>query len=104
MQQRFTALGNLVLVNFLLISFLLLPDLSYLTVREWLSGFPAVALAWLIVSVFWHARLGMQVMIEDYVDAPGNKFGAVAALNLITVGGAVFALFCIARLAFGGAA
>ncbi|TCD05350.1 succinate dehydrogenase, hydrophobic membrane anchor protein [Erythrobacteraceae bacterium CFH 75059] len=103
-QQRLTSIGNLVLVGFLLISLVLLPDFSHATVSGWLgSPVPATAMALLVISTFWHARLGMQVMIEDYVDAPGNKFAALAILNLAAVAGAAFGLFCIARLALGGA-
>ena len=104
LQQRFTAVGNLVLVTFLLLSFLFLPSYDYLAMRDWVgSVLPATALALLIVSVFWHARLGLTVLIEDYVDTPGNKFAAILALNLAAIAGAGFALFCIARLAFGNA-
>jgi len=103
--QRFTAVGNLVLMSFLTISLALLPDYDFATLAGWASQLlPATALALLLVSVFWHARLGVQVIVEDYVDEPGNKFGVLVLLNLAFVGGAVFGLVSIARLAFGGAA
>ena len=103
--QRFTAAGNLLTVGFLAISFVLMPDYSYAAMRDWVaSPIPAVALALMTVSVFWHARLGLQVMIEDYVHDAGNKFAAILALNLAAVGGVGFALFSIVRLALGGAA
>ncbi len=102
--QRFTAIGNLVLMLWLITSFIILPDLSHATVSEYLSQpLAATAMALLIVSVFWHARLGLQVLIEDYVHQAGSKFAAIAALNLATIGGAGFGLFCVARLALVGA-
>lgn len=105
--QRFTAIGNLVLVLWLVGSILLLGDLSYNTVSGYLAHpVPATAMALLIVSTFWHARLGLQVLFEDYVHTPGNKFAVIALLNLVTIAGAAFGLFCVARLALvsGGAA
>ena len=102
--QRFTAIGNLLLVLWFIASLLMLPNLGYGAVREWIAKpLPAAAMALLIVSTFWHARLGMQVMLEDYVHTPANKFACVAALNLIAFAGAAFGLLCIIRLALGGA-
>lgn len=102
--QRFTAVGNLVLMLFLLTTFVLLPDFSHATVSGWISApIPATAMALLIISTFWHARLGLQVLIEDYVQTPGNKFAVIALLNLATIGGGAFGIFCIARLALASA-
>jgi succinate dehydrogenase / fumarate reductase membrane anchor subunit len=102
--QRFTAVGNLLLVLWFIASLLMLPNLHFLTVREWIARpFPASAMVLLIVTTFWHARLGMQVMFEDYVHTSANKFAVIALLNLATFGGAAFGLFCIIRLALGGA-
>ena len=103
--QRFTAVGNLVTVLFLGISLVMLPDLDHATVTGWISEpIPAFMLALLVITTFWHARLGLQVLIEDYVHTPGNKFAVIAMLNLATLGGAAFGLFCVVRLALGGAA
>ena len=98
--QRFTAVGNLILVPWFLLSLVLLPSLDHATLLAYFSGVvPSIALALMVVSVFWHARLGVQVMIEDYVHTPGNKFAAILALNLAAFGGAAFGLFCIVRIA-----
>ncbi len=98
--QRFTAAGNLILVGFFVISLLLLPDFSYATVIDWLSRpVASVAMALLIVSVFWHARLGLQVLVEDYVHEAGLRFAAMLALNLAMFGGAAAGLFFIVKIA-----
>jgi len=102
--QRFTAVGNLVLTLWLATSFVLLPDMSHATVSGWLSKpLPATAMILLVISTFWHARLGLQVLIEDYIQETGMKFGLVTLLNLATIGGGAFAIFSVARLALGGA-
>ena len=101
--QRWTAIGNFLLIAFLAVSLLLLPNLSYVTVTGWIARpVPAVAIALLIISTFWHARLGLQVFIEDYVHG-ANRVAALIALNLVAFAGAGFGLFCIIRLALGGA-
>ncbi len=102
--QRFTAIGNLVLGLWLIISLVTLPDYDFKTVREWISGgIPATAMALLVISAFWHARLGIQVLIEDYVHEHANKFACMALLNLSAFAGAAFGLFSIVRLALGAA-
>ena len=102
--QRFTAIGNLALLIWFVVSLLLLPNFDYATVHEWISRpVPATAIALMVISTFWHARLGIQVVIEDYVHEHANKFAAITALNLAAFGGAAFGLFSIIRLALGGA-
>lgn len=103
--MRYTSVGSLVTSAFLLFSLTLLPDLSYGTVSEWLGQpIPATAMALLVVAVFWHTRLGVAEMIGDYVHSEGNKFAAILVLNIVSVAGAAFGLFCIARLAFSAGA
>jgi succinate dehydrogenase / fumarate reductase membrane anchor subunit len=102
--QRITAIGNLVLVLWFIVSLLMLHHFDYATVREWIAKpVPGTAMALLIISTFWHARLGMQVMFEDYVHDHGSKFAVLALLNLVAFAGAAFGLFCVVRLALGGA-
>ena len=99
---QYTSAGSLITCAYLVISFLLLPDLAYATVTGWLKGLgPSFALALLIVAVFWHARAGMQVMIEDYVHQSGRRFAALLALNLSAFAGAAFGLLCLIRIGAG---
>jgi len=101
--QRVTAAANLGLLAWFIVSLLRLPGLDYLTVTDWLHQ-PIVALPMLllIASVFYHFRLGVQVLIEDYLHAEGNKLGAILALNFYTVAMAAAAAFGVLKIAFGG--
>ncbi|BDI61317.1 succinate dehydrogenase, hydrophobic membrane anchor protein [Qipengyuania nanhaisediminis] len=103
--HRITAISNLLLMAWLLASFLLREDFSHGAVATWLSQpLAAVPMILLVISLFYHARLGLQVLIEDYVHQAGTKFAALAALNLAAIGGGAFAVFSVARLALTGAA
>jgi len=105
LHQRMTAAGNLILVLWVLFSLLRLPSLDHNAVVTWLSSpIVAVPMILMIVSVFWHLKIGMQVVIEDYVHEEANKFGLILILNFYAVAGAVFGIFSVARIAFGGAA
>jgi len=101
---RYTAIGSMLLTVWFGVSILLLPNLGHATVLEWLARpVPATAMALFILVNIWHARLGIQVVIEDYVHEHANKFAAITALNLLSFAGAAFGLFCVIRLALGGA-
>ena len=103
--QRFTAIGNVVLMSWLLVSLIMLGDYGHANVVKWLSQpISATAMILLVISLFWHARLGLQVLIEDYIHDAGSKFAAISALNLATIGGGAFGIFSVAALAFGGQA
>ncbi|MGB3794902.1 MAG: succinate dehydrogenase, hydrophobic membrane anchor protein [Alteraurantiacibacter sp.] len=105
LMQRFTAVGNLVTLLFLGISLALMNDYSYASISGWLSSpLPAFMVALLVISTFWHARLGLQVVIEEYIHEPGTKFAVILLLNVACFAGAAFGLFSIASLAFSGGA
>jgi succinate dehydrogenase / fumarate reductase membrane anchor subunit len=103
--QRVTAVANLALLTWLLVT-LVTSDFSSLdTMQRWLqSPIAAVPLALLAISAFTHLRLGLQVLIEDYVHGEALKLASLLALTFFSWGGMIFALFCIARLAFGAVA
>ena len=102
--QRFTAIGNLIAGVWLIVSLLLLPNLKYANVHEWAARpVSGLMLGLLVISAFWHARLGLQVLIEDYVKSAANKFAVITALNLAAFAGAGFGLLSILRLALGAA-
>ncbi len=103
--QRFTAVGNLLLVTWLLASLAMLPGYDHATVAGWLAQpIVAVPMMLMVVSVFYHLRLGLQVMIEDYVHDDGVKFAVLILLTFFAVGCAAICLFSIAKIALAGGA
>jgi len=105
LQQRLTALANILLVGFLFVSLMRLPLTDHGAVLRWASN-PSVALALILmlVSVFWHLRLGLQVMIEDYVHGEATRLLALVILNFYAIGGAAYGIFAIVRIALAPAA
>ena len=101
--QRVTAVSNLVLVLWFIFSLVRLPSLDYSSVTLWLrQPVAAVPMLLLIVTVFWHLRLGVQVLIEDYVHGSARVVGMLA-LNFYTVAGAAAAVFAVLKIALGAA-
>ena len=83
--QRLTAISNVPLVFWFIASAVLaLSGATYADTVEWLrSPVTATLMVLLVISVFYHARLGLQVIIEDYVHQPGAKIASLAAVTLV---------------------
>ena len=99
--QRVTAVALIPLTLWFVFSLLLLPDLSYATVRAWLatpfSGFLAILL---VAALAYHAELGTTVVVEDYVHGAGTRTVTLLALRCAYVFAAGLAVFAILRIAF----
>ena len=100
LQQRLTALGNILLVGFLFVSLVRLPLGDHAAVLRWASN-PTVALALIlmVVSVFWHLRLGLTVLIEDYVHGEATRLLSLVLLNFYAIAAAAYGIFAIVRIA-----
>ena len=96
--QRVTAVA-LIPLSYWLITFLNLSlNAPYQHTVEWLA-IPLNTLcivAW-VLAVFYHAALGLQVVIEDYIAAEGVKIAAVWTVNLSFLLLALAALIAVFR-------
>ena len=102
--QRLTAAGNLILMLWLFASLALLPAHDHATLVLWLgSPWAAIPMTLLVASVFYHFRMGLQVLIEDYLHGP-MQIAAMILLTFFTIGAASIAIFSILKIAFAAGA
>jgi succinate dehydrogenase / fumarate reductase membrane anchor subunit len=103
--ERMLSVSTLLLFVWFLVSLWRLPALDQQTVAEWLRNpLAAVPMLFLIVSTFWHLKLGLVVVVEDYVHRAGSHFAWVLAINLASLFAAMLAVLSVLKLALGGAA
>jgi succinate dehydrogenase / fumarate reductase membrane anchor subunit len=53
----------------------------------------------LIVSTFWHLKLGLVVVVEDYVHEAGSRFAWLVVINFASLFAAGLALVSVLKLA-----
>ena len=75
---------------------------DYVTFIVWLRmPLVSILMVLLLIALFYHTALGLQVVIEDYVHSEA-KFGALIAVRLGCVALAVAGIMATIRIAFGG--
>ncbi|MDQ4086731.1 MAG: succinate dehydrogenase, hydrophobic membrane anchor protein [Pseudomonadota bacterium] len=101
--ERLSSIATFLLFVWLIVSLLRLPALDHATLAEWLAQpLAAAPMLLLIVATFWHLKLGLQVIVEDYVHEEGGKLFWIVLINFAAMFGAALALFSVLKLAFTG--
>ncbi len=102
--QRLTAAANLILLPWFVASLVMLPAYDYATMAAWMSSaWVAIPLVLLIANLFYHIRLGLQVVIEDYQHGE-TRIVLMLLLNAFVFIAAATGIFSVLRIAFTGAA
>jgi len=100
--QRLTALANIPLTIAFVIILVSLLGRGHAAVVQ-ILGSPLVAILMLLFigSIAYHMKLGMQVIIEDYVHDERWKFLAVIANIFFAIAVAFAAVYALLKLSFG---
>jgi succinate dehydrogenase / fumarate reductase, membrane anchor subunit len=103
--QRVTSVALAILGLWFVSALLRLDDFSYPLVTAWI-GKPvnAVLLILLVGTSVYHSKLGVQVVLEDYVEHHGAKIVSMLLLNFVHVALGALGIFAILKIAFGAGA
>jgi succinate dehydrogenase / fumarate reductase membrane anchor subunit len=97
--QRLTAAANVPLTLFLITSLVALTGTNYATVRNYLGNpLVAIPILLLVLSGTWHMRIGMKIILEDYVHQPGPKVVSLALNNFLSAAIAIAGVFAVLKI------
>ncbi len=101
-RQRVTALANIPLVIFLILSIVSHIGAGYAELRAYLAQ-PVVAILMLalVISAAVHMRIGLKEIIEDYVQGEGAKLVAILLTNVFAMGVGLACVFAIVKISLG---
>ncbi|GAB4360238.1 MAG: succinate dehydrogenase, hydrophobic membrane anchor protein [Kiloniellaceae bacterium] len=99
--QRLTALALIPLTLWFCVSVIVMTGADYAAVAAWIAS-PVVAglLVLLVAAVFYHALLGLQVVIEDYVHHEGSKLALLLAVKALAIVLALSGILSVLTLLF----
>jgi len=101
--QRVTAMALVPLTLWIAASLFARARSDYDTFILWLrTPFTTVLMVLLLIALFYHMALGLQVVVEDYVHTERMKIPAVVMIHLGCFALAVVGIVASLRIAFGG--
>jgi len=97
--QRITALALIPLVIWFCFSIASFPTMDYQSLTGWLAKpVNAVLMICALLAVFFHAALGLQMVLEDYVANRGARTAAIIGVKLLCVLLGVAGVFSVLKI------
>jgi succinate dehydrogenase / fumarate reductase, membrane anchor subunit len=101
-RQRLTAAAMVLLIVPVIVIMLILIGSNHAGAGQLLGHLPiAIILLLFIVASTWHMRIGMQIVIEDYVHGEKTKLALVIANNFFCIAVALASIYAIVKLSSG---
>ncbi len=101
--QRLTAVALIPLTVWFALSIASLATAEQAEVLAWMkSPLSATLMLSFIMAGFWHMKLGLQVVIEDYVHTESTKITCLILNNLIAIFLALAAFLSVLKMLLGG--
>jgi succinate dehydrogenase / fumarate reductase, membrane anchor subunit len=101
-RQRLTAVAMTVLIVPVIVVVLMLVGSNQAYAKQTFSSLPiAIIMLLFIVASAWHMKIGMQVVIEDYVHNEKIKLASVMANNFFCIAVALASIYAILKMSSG---
>jgi succinate dehydrogenase / fumarate reductase membrane anchor subunit len=101
--QRLTALALVPLMLWFAASLIAHLGAGRMAVLHWLGApLPAIAMVLVLIAGLYHMSLGVQVVIEDYIQHEGVKLAAIVLDRFVAFVLAIAGIFAVLRIALGG--
>ena len=101
-RQRLTAVAMTLLIIPVIVIVLMLIGSNQAGAKLILGSLPvAIILILFIIASTWHMKIGMQVVIEDYVHSEKVKLAAIMANNFFCIAVALASIYAILKLSSG---
>ncbi len=80
-----------------------IPQMDYANFVNWLSSPLSASLMVLtVILCFYHAYLGLQIVIEDYVSDHAIRFASILAVQIICILMSVISVVSVLKITLGG--
>jgi succinate dehydrogenase / fumarate reductase, membrane anchor subunit len=101
-RQRLTAVAMVLLMVPVIVVVMMLLGRNQAGAAQILGSAPiAIIMLLFIVASCWHMKIGMQVVIEDYVHSEMVKLACVMANNFFCIAVALASIYAILKLSSG---
>jgi succinate dehydrogenase / fumarate reductase membrane anchor subunit len=101
-RQRLTAVAMTLLIIPVIVIVLMLVGSNQAGAKLIIGSLPvAIILILFIIASAWHMKIGMQVVIEDYMHSEKLKLAAIVANNFFSFAVALASIYAILKLSSG---